>query len=383
VGLAETTDEFELPNGRRMKGPFSLCPLDPGSIALIRELYDELLPHFSSRMFNVGADETWDLGQGRTKDICGQRGSGRVYLDFLLQIYREVTARGHTMQFWGDIVMKHPELIPELPRDLIALEWGYEAQHAFDTRGAAFAQSGIPFYVCPGTSTWASIAGRTENALGNLLNAATNGLVHGAIGYLNTDWGDRGHWQALPVSYLGYAAGAAYSWAVDANRELDVADAISWHAFRDRTGTMGRVAYNLGNVYRSVGMQRSNSSLLFWTLQWPKGEVNAYGVPRDGYECAATAIEEAMGPITQARMERKDADLVLREFAQTARLLNHASRRGVWAVDPSAQNGIERELSADMAEIVDEYRQVWLARNRPGGLRESVGRLERAGAEYK
>ena len=39
---------------------------------------------------------------------------------------------------------------------------------------------------------------------------AENGLKHGAVGYLNTDWGDRGHWQVLPVSYLGFAAGAAY-----------------------------------------------------------------------------------------------------------------------------------------------------------------------------
>jgi len=26
----------------------------------------------------------------------------------------------------------HPELIPDLPRDVVALEWGYEAGHPFD-----------------------------------------------------------------------------------------------------------------------------------------------------------------------------------------------------------------------------------------------------------
>ena len=95
--------------------PISLCPTDAGSIELIRSIYDELLPNFASRMFNVGCDETIDLGYGRSKPEVERRGAGRVYLDFLLQIYDEVKRRGHTMQFWGDIIMKYPELIPELP----------------------------------------------------------------------------------------------------------------------------------------------------------------------------------------------------------------------------------------------------------------------------
>jgi hypothetical protein len=35
-----------------------------------------------------------------------------------------------------------------------------------------------------------------------------------------------------------------------------------------------------------------------------------------------------------------------------------------------------------MEEIIRDYRDVWLARNRPGGLAESVGRLEAAMADY-
>ena len=98
------------------------------------------------------------------------------------------------MQFWGDIILEHPQLVPELPRDVFALEWGYEADHPFAEHGALFSKAGIPFYVCPGTSSWNSIAGRTKNALENQLNAARSGLEHGAVGFLNTDWGDNGHW---------------------------------------------------------------------------------------------------------------------------------------------------------------------------------------------
>ena len=85
----------------------TLCPTDPGSLPFVATLFDELLPHFSSRLFNVGCDET-QVGEGRSKAECEKRGAGRVYLDFLLGIYREVKVRGSTMMFWGDIIMKHP-----------------------------------------------------------------------------------------------------------------------------------------------------------------------------------------------------------------------------------------------------------------------------------
>jgi hexosaminidase len=383
--LAEVVSGFETPWGHE-DGPFSLCPIDPGSLELVRSLYDELLPHFTSRMLNVGCDETFDVGQGRSKAKCEKLGAGRVYLNFLLKIYREVKARGHTMQFWGDIIVQHPDLIPELPQDSIALEWGYESGHPFDAHGAQFATAGIPFYVCPGTSSWRSLAGRTDNALGNLLNAAENGLKHGATGYLNTDWGDEGHWQVLPVSYLGLAVGAAYSWALEANRDLDVANAVSWYAFRDPTGAMGRVAYDLGNVYKAVGLVPPNSSALFVVLQWPLERVRAFrdSVPPSALHHTLNAIDEAMPPLAEARIARPDAELIKLEYLLTARLMRHACRRGLLAfeTDPAQAAALRRALNHDMQEFIHQYRQVWLSRNRPGGLTESVARLEKAQQDY-
>src|SRR6185295_14483144 len=144
--------------------------------------------------------------------------------------HKLVQKHGRRMQFWGDIILQHPELIGELPKVLIALEWGYEASHPFAADTEKFARAGVPFYVCPGTSSWNAIAGRTENALGNLAAAAEHGLANGAIGYLNTDWGDSGHWQPLPVSYLGFAYGAAMSWCAESARSLDLQGALNVHA---------------------------------------------------------------------------------------------------------------------------------------------------------
>lgn len=385
AGLAEVLDGFDAPWGR-IEGSFSLCPTDPSSLEFISGLYDELLPHFSSQMVNVGCDETFDLGQGRSKEACQQRGPGSVYLEFLTEIYRNLKARGRTMQFWGDIVTQHPELIPYLPRDLVALEWGYEWDHPFAENTARYAAAGIPFYVCPGTSSWCSLAGRTANALANLLSAAENGLKNGAAGYLITDWGDNGHWQFLPASWLGFAAGAAYAWALSANRDMDLPAALDRFAFRDRAGVMGRLAYDLGNVYNSLEIDWVHSSALFWILQRSLEEAGRHTkIERIPFEKVLAVIEQASSGLDEARMNRPDGDLVRDEYALTVRLMRHACRRGMMAVALAASQAPPAnpaELDADMQEIITEFKRLWLARNRPGGLAESVARFEKARQDY-
>lgn len=380
--LAETSGAWVTPWGETREDGFSLCPLDPGSLELVRTLYDELLPHFSSRMVNVGCDETFDLGQGRSREACLVHGRGRVYLDFLQQIYREVRGRGRTMQFWGDIIVEHPELIGELPRDVIALEWGYEEAHPFAAHGEQFAAAGIPFYLCPGTSAWSSIAGRTKNALGNLRSAAENGLRHGAVGYLNTDWGDMGHWQPPPVSTLGLAYGAGVSWAFEANRDLDLVTALSRYAFRDPTGAMAHIAYELGNAYLQPGVLLHNSSVLFWILHRPlEWIVGLKDLSLEGLRRTLAYVDAAAADIAAARPARPDADLLRREFAWVAALQRHACRRGIWALEglPAAERPA---LAEDAARLIAEHRALWLARSRPGGLADSVARLERMRQDY-
>ncbi len=366
--------------------PFTLCPEDPGSLNLVRSLMDELLPHFSSRQFNVGCDETVDLGRGRSQEIVAKRGKGRVYLDFLLKIYREVKARGLTMQFWGDIIMAYPELVPELPRDVIALEWGYEADHPFDDHGAKFAASGIPFYVCPGTSSWNSITGRTDNMIENLENAAKNGLRHGAIGYLITDWGDNGHWQPLPVSYLGFAYGSALAWAYEANQTQDVARITSTYAFEDPTGQTGRLAYDLGNVYRQAGSLTHNNSILFRILQDTPADITAHQELTEAkLQNTWEHIDEIASALANVRSDHPEIDLIKREFTWMADMLRHACRRGIWALGKAeGQEDVNllRQLAQESDKLVADFREIWLARNRPGGLKDSQARLEKMGRDY-
>ena len=114
--------------------------------------------------------------------LCEEEGTGRVYVDFVNQIARRVASRGHSMQMWADIVMQHADVVGELPEDVTLLLWGYEADHPFEEECQQVAAAGKPFYVCPGTSAWNAIAGRTTNMIGNLIHAAQAGRAGRSAG---------------------------------------------------------------------------------------------------------------------------------------------------------------------------------------------------------
>lgn len=372
--LAEAPDGFDLPWGGRMEHPFSLCPTDPRSLEFLEGLYDELLPHFTSSKFNVGCDETWDLGQGRSAAECEARGTERVYLDFLLSIYRLVTRRGRTMQFWGDIILHRPDLIQHLPKDATALEWGYEAGHPFEKDARLFAEAEMPFYVCPGTSSWNSILGRTSNALANIENAARNGRENGAQGLLVTDWGDNGHLQYQPVSYPGFAAAAQHAWNSAGASQTDLGTALALHAFEDCALAMGNVVLGLGNAYQAMKLPMENASPFQHPLVHPLGDRPPEGVTQEGVEAAAAAIGDALEGLNAARMELPDASTVADEVRNGAAMALMACAIYRYKLDGGSED--PASLAARLRTILGEHRRLWMERNRPGGLHESTRALE-------
>jgi hypothetical protein len=386
--LAECPDGCELWPGHSRE-PFSLCPGDPGSLALLADLYEQLLPHFGSQQFNVGLDETFDLGRGRSRAACETLGTERVYLDFLNRIHSLVSSHGRTMQFWGDIILHKPELIPELPQDAVALEWGYEADHPFADHCGQFADAGLAFYVCPGTSSWNTIGGRTSNAVENIRRAALHGRAAGATGLLNTDWGDSGHMQPLPVSYLGYQVGAAVGWRGDT--DLSRGNVVRWlnrHAFRDRAGVLGGAFYDLGNVYRLLGPEPHNSSVLFHLLLRPDrdlGDLVEAGLSQEGLSRAIEALSDIRASLSRADQLRDDGELVLAEAAWAVDTLSWAAHLGRARLEAGAADsagGLSDEMRGRLAEelgaLAERHSGLWLQRSRPGGLSDSRGRLEQA-----
>ncbi|MBK6848695.1 MAG: family 20 glycosylhydrolase [Proteobacteria bacterium] len=362
--------------------PFSLCPVDPGSLALLDDLYDQLLPCFTSRMFNVGLDETFDLGRGRSRVACFVDGdASRVYGDFLRAVHQRVTGRGRRMQFWADIVLGSPAGAAQVPRDAIALAWGYEPDHPFAEQARALRASGLEFYVCPGTGSWNSLAGRPDHALRNLAAAARAGEAAGALGYLITDWGDHGHLQPLPVSYPGLAAGAALAWNAALAEDPPALALAAWldhHALRDGRGGAGRALLDLGDAHRACGADPRNGTALFYLLRFPAAPLTHpryRGLSASGLVRASERIDDALARLAGAQFARADATVLGRELRWVGELLRVACAIGVArCADPTKLGTAEldpaprRALAQALDPLLEQQRPLWLARSRPGGL---------------
>lgn len=345
-----------LPWGGKRDYPSAITPEGNESIEFLAYLYDELLPNFTSRQFNVGCDEIFDLrGNGRSASRVKQEGEGAVYLDFLKRINGLVRARGCSMMFWADMPLERPEYVKSLPKDCRALVWGYEQDHPFEKQCAILHEAGIRFSVCPGTSSWRSLAGRVENMRKNIRSAVGAGLANGADGFLLCDWGDAGHWQPLIVSFPGFVEGACLAWCAETNQDRSLARALEMTCVEKG---LARPLVDLGNLYLHCGALRGNASVLFRLLERPLSTPVDAGVT-PGHLSAILRrldlIEQGLPPFDAgATPQRRELDLCVR-------MIRVACKRGLLLL----KQEVDREiLRREIAELRMRFTEVWRLRNR-------------------
>jgi len=400
-------DRAELPDGFELFGQHrSATTLEPTpeNAEFAIELVEELMPHFRSRRVNIGCDETWELGRGASAEAVAHHGRGAIYAEHLNRLLEPLLDRGYLVQFWGDIIAHHPELVPELPTGATAVAWTYEAPQdpidwpepvlarfreagldsatltaGFEPTVAAFTEAGYPFWVAPGTSTWRSFIGRIDNAMGNLIDAAEVGTRHRVEGYLITDWGDLGHMQPPSVSFPALTFGGAVSWALDANRDLDLDEVVNRYVFEDPTGLLGPAMDRLARVWSRSGLTTFNASPLFVSVTGARA--TAMGAPEvAGLTEIIADIDSALADIRDAEPGSVDARIVQDELIAAARLARH----GAYRLLADAGESVDRSLLADdLAETVRLHRAAWAIRSRPGGIEVGMDLLNRLADEYR
>jgi len=226
---------------------------------------------------------------------------------------------------------------------------------------------------------------------GTCLAAAEAAVAHGGAGYLNTDWGDLGHLQYLPVSEPGFAYGAAVSWCADANRDLDLAAALSVHAYDDPTGELAAALLELGDAYLGVVPQFPNISVLVMHLYFPQLQLDrglSKGMTAADLAGVEQGLQRAVERLDRARPARADGDLVLDELRNAAALVALLCRDGQARLGgdgwlSSIPDDTRRALASDLAAVSERHRDLWLARNRPGGLPDSLAWLDHLHESYE
>src|SRR6266404_5809145 len=131
-----------------------LSPANPKTYEFIKTLYGEVVPLYPGPFLHVGGDETFELGQGQAKEMVEKEGVGNVYFNHMKKVSEILAPYKKRLMFWGDIAQNHPELLPELPKDIIVMAWGYNAAPNFDRQIVPFRKAGLDVMVCPGVNNW-------------------------------------------------------------------------------------------------------------------------------------------------------------------------------------------------------------------------------------
>jgi hypothetical protein len=253
------SDVAETPHGH------VLTPTNEKSYDFIRSLYSELVPLFPGPFLHIGADETFELGEGQTKARVDQVGLGRVYMEHLQKVHEILQPYHKQLMFWGDIAVKYPELLTVLPKDIIAVPWDYDAKPSFDNLLEPYKSAGLQIMVAPGANDWNVIWPNLDVAYVNIRNFVRDGQKVGAIGMLNTTWDDDGE-SLFDMTWPAMAFGASAGWQAGESNIDEFKSSYDWAFYRNSDETFKTVLENLDRAHtalKDAGWGQADD-MLFW-----------------------------------------------------------------------------------------------------------------------
>jgi len=384
-----------------------LAPGDPATLPLIGSWFSELAAVFPGPWAHVGADETFELGQGRTRDTVTKQGLGAVYLDFLSRIHAQLEPNHKQLLFWGDVAVNSPELVGTLPKDMIAVPWDYDAKPDFKPIILPFTKAGLETWVAPGVNNWNRMYPNNNEALGNIRAFVRDGQALGSKGMLNTVWNDDGE-GLFDQNWFGVLFGAAAGWQVGESSEDNFVASFGQAFHRDETGKISQAHREIMAVHaalRKAGLYDAQDKY-FWVDPFsPDGRLAAEMIRpvvsevRLHAERAITLVAEARAAGKLQNEEALEAlelgarriDFMGLKFQAADETVALYAQARVLAADKTRWNEVSTMLGTigdnngkleDMRDgytlTRDMYQKIWLRDNRPYWLQNNLARYDLA-----
>lgn len=373
----------EMPGFRDFPGGTTLCPTDPRSIRLVKELMDEFVPLFDADDFNVCGDEPWELGKGRSVTAAKKHGKGQIYLDYMLKIHRLCKKHGKRMNLWADIVLNFPEILPKLPKDIVLLNWDYDARcEGRMKRAAEISRAGLSWVGCTGTGAWQSHTSRLETSMKNIRQFS--GMIdrYGAEGFMNTDWGDFGHRNTLAVSLCSFAYAASAGWSLRPARDRDFIRRYVFHTYKNRVS-------GLEELFRASGGMGCGCDY-GWDYkilaEGLDGKNLAQGIAHHFYGSRLPTdmnkIKSEIRVLKGLKLKSKPGKLdefeeqSLREYELAVQMDILARKRWLLRCDITAGKTIPtktlKKHRQEFQKMTDTFSTLWKKRNRPSRLADNI-----------
>jgi hypothetical protein len=400
--------KFELysPLGETPHGAV-LAPGDSATLPQIGEWFGELAQVFPGPYAHIGADETFELGLGRTRDEVTKQGLGAVYLNFLSQIHKQLEPTHKRLLFWGDIAVNSPDLVGTLPKDMIAVPWVYDARPDFTKEIVPFTNAGLETWVAPGVNNWNRVYPDNNEALGNIRAFVRDGQRLGATGMLNTVWNDDGE-GIFDADWFGVLFGAAAGWQPGESSEDSFVGSFGQVFHGDQTGKISQAHRELmaaHAVLRKASLNDAQDDYFWIDPLTPEGQkistklLPVAGELRLHAERAITLLAEARNSAKLENQEALDAlelgarriDFIGYKFQAAQECIALYARAQTLAADKNKWNEVENILETigsnngrleDMrdgyTQLGELFRQAWLRVNRPYWLANNQARYDRA-----
>ena len=364
--------------------PSTLNPLLPESFEFMKNLYASLLPSFTSEYVNIGLDEAYGLGRYQIEEYCREKGKDIVFMEWLNKLNSHIRdTYGKKVMFWADMIYNYPESYHLVPRDAIALEWGYELiqSQRMTAHCIAYRDAGVRYYVCPSVNTHASLAGRMDVTTFNIRTCAELALEYGAEGLLLTDWGDGGHPQSWVWSINPIALCGQYAWNAGAPQDGETfkADFIrDAENFVDETVFGGvklsRHLYRMANYYLLEPERIHCSTWCARELMMPLDQTK-YAYLFDLKDCGEDFYFDNVTEYVRrvmADIEKLDFDETYkREIRVTAELIELGSEICKVKLHPEASASAAQALADRLVRLLPEYKALWNLRNYEKGIERS------------
>lgn len=379
-----------------------LSPQAEGSYRLIADWYRELDALFPSKFFHIGADETFELGRGRSAEAVKAQGVGAIYFEHLRRVREILKPYDRRLMFWGDIALNHPELIGGIPKDMIVMNWDYAARNDFKARIDLFKKAGLEQFVCPGVQSWNQVFPNLDTANTNIRNFVRDGQAAGVLGMMNTQWDDDGE-SLFEMTWYAVALGAAAAWqdARDADDDADFDRDFGWAFFRREGQDVTKALRALGAVNTQLGVGAGNE--LFW--RDPFNDIFQEERARalsEKTRLMRLSVEGAEETLLREREHVRRNRTAIDSAIFAARRLDHMGRR-MQVVEQFSRDYWDaylnlgdrrrvrrlrsytgaiynsfREMAEELSVLRAAYREQWLRENRPYWLESVLARYDLA-----
>ena len=223
----------------------------------LEDLLKEVFEMFPSEYFHMGADESWDVGLGKSKHIVEQSSLADVHAGHYQKVYDICKKYGKKVLMYSDVILNHPEILDKLPKDIIIVDWHYRGDYNYPST-TIFKEAGHQYYVSP--SVWNFLTTFPENlqAIPNIQYMTKDGIDNGASGMINSNWGDYGAETFKELILFGYAWSAQCSWNYKASDESE----FSRNFFYDFYGIDDERS---AEIYKTLSMPLNNVQ---WHYIW-------------------------------------------------------------------------------------------------------------------